>query len=292
MAIGDKALARGMRLTPGTALAKDIDDEINRALDYIAEYTSAILSVAQGGTGATSPAGARQSLDVPSKREAVANGSAAANAITLGWNGATFRLTMRVDNTGVGEIANVTDINNLVASIRDTDRRLGVTNTSVAGKRNYDDGHFPGNVSASQFVVRDAFAANSGYVVAYVNGDGRLSKGASSERYKKHISAIDPDGLGDIFPELHRFQMRSHDGSPSDNSWRYGYIAERLAEHPDQERFVVYADVDGQPLPESIDFIGLLVAQVAQLHQRDAERAAEIADLREQITALTKEASA
>lgn len=36
MAIGDAAIAKGWRLTPGTALAKDIDDEINRVLDLLA----------------------------------------------------------------------------------------------------------------------------------------------------------------------------------------------------------------------------------------------------------------
>lgn len=107
-----------------------------------------------------------------------------------------------------------------------------------------------------------ATAATNSYTVAYINGDGRVSKGASSERYKKFISVIDPDSLGDIWPDLSRFQMRTGDGS-----WKYGYIAERLAEHPDQQPFVVYADIDGHLVPDSIDFIALLMAQNAQLRQ-------------------------
>ena len=104
--------------------------------------------------------------------------------------------------------------------------------------------------------------ATSGYTVAYINSDGRLARGASSERYKKYISDIDPAALGDIWPDLTRYQMRHGDGA-----WKYGYIAERLAEHPDQQPFVVYADQDGTLVPESIDFIALLMAQNAQLHQ-------------------------
>ncbi|WP_282845859.1 hypothetical protein [Microbacterium oxydans] len=118
-------------------------------------------------------------------------------------------------------------------------------------------------------IVPNATPATSGYAVAYINGDGRLAKNASSERYKKYISAIDPASLGDIWPTLSRYQMRHGDGS-----WKYGYIAERLAEHPDQEPFVVYTydtDADGNTKvtdqPDSIDFIALLMAQTAQLHQ-------------------------
>lgn len=124
--------------------------------------------------------------------------------------------------------------------------------------------------------VPNATAVSSGYVSAWINSDGRLGKSASSERFKKYISDQDPYGMGDLFPQLKRFQLKGGDGS-----WRYGYIAERLAEVPDQERFVVYEsevdengkataklDENGQPIPESIDFFGMLIAQTAQLHQR------------------------
>ncbi|MER6564560.1 hypothetical protein ABT300_44045, partial [Streptomyces sp. NPDC001027] len=120
----------------------------------------------------------------------------------------------------------------------------------------------------------------SGYSVAYINSDGRISRGASSERYKKFISEIDPASLGDVWPSLVRYQMRHGDGA-----WKYGYIAERLNENDDQQPFVVYQtetlydastdttttqlvrDDDGNPVPDSIDFLGLLMVQNAQLHQ-------------------------
>lgn len=137
-----------------------------------------------------------------------------------------------------------------------------------------------GDTMTGQLYLPNSFAASSGYTVAYINSDGRVSRGASSERYK-FISAIDPDTLGDIFPEFHRFKMRADGIAPADNTWRYGYIAEHLI-GTDAEPFVVV--IDGQV--ESIDFIGLLLAQVAQLHQRDQERQQEVDDLRQRIEAL------
>lgn len=65
MAIGDAALAAGMQLVPGTTLAKDIDQEINRTRDYIATNAGVILPVAKGGTGSNTAAGARVALGVP-----------------------------------------------------------------------------------------------------------------------------------------------------------------------------------------------------------------------------------
>lgn len=113
--------------------------------------------------------------------------------------------------------------------------------------------------TGNTFMLPNASAATSGYTVAYINGDGRVSRGASSERYKKFISTIDPASLGDLWPDLVRYQMRNGDGT-----WKYGYIAERLDESDDLRPFVVY-NTDDQP--DSIDFIALLMAQNAQLHQ-------------------------
>jgi hypothetical protein len=118
-----------------------------------------------------------------------------------------------------------------------------------------------GDTMTGDLFLPNSTPATSGYTVAYINGDGRVSRNASSERYKKYISDVDPDALGDVWPQLVRYQMRQGDGS-----WKYGYIAERLAEHPDQQPFVVYSDFDGEQVPESIDFIALLMVQNAQLH--------------------------
>lgn len=138
--------------------------------------------------------------------------------------------------------------------------------------QNVLDGKFPvaggtvtGNVflSSGHVYVPASSPATAGWQVAYINNDGRLSRGSSSERYKKYITTIDPESLGDIWPALCRFQMRGGDVG----AWTYGYIAERLAENDDQRPFVVYAEHDGELVPDSIDFIALLIAQNAQLHQ-------------------------
>ncbi len=76
-----------------------------------------------------------------------------------------------------------------------------------------------------------------------------------------------------MWPVLTRYQMRQGDGS-----WKYGYIADRMAEHPDQEPFVVY-DLDGRP--DSIDHIALLMVQNAQLHQAVMFLAERVAALEE-----------
>ena len=138
-----------------------------------------------------------------------------------------------------------------------------------------------GGTISGQLFLPNSTAASSGYTVAYINSDGRVSRGASSERYKKFISSIDPATLGDVWPDLVRYQMRLGDGS-----WRYGYIAERLAESEDLRPFVIYQtitehdedadeytttlalDENGNPIPDSIDFIALLLVQNAELNAR------------------------
>lgn len=148
-----------------------------------------------------------------------------------------------------------------------------------------------GDTMTGHLYLPNAVAADAGYTIAYINHDGRVSRGASSERYKEEIAPIDPAELGDIFPQLHTFVMKDDAGRMQ----RVGYIAERLNEHPATERFVVYArepifedvldedgnvvdyriagsrrarDGEGNFICESIDFIALLLAQVAQLHER------------------------
>lgn len=228
MAIGDDALAAGMDLVSGTDDRRNGWEEDNKTRDYIAQRTATVTPVDKGGTGATTPAGARSNLGIPEWSAVLANDT-----------------LIRRSAEGRADIADPVFQNN-ITNKRYVDTKLDLTGGTVTGNV-----YFP-----------NATIAASGYTVAYLNHDGRLSRGASSERYKKHIRQIDPLTLGDLFPALHRFQMRSGDGS-----WKYGWIAERLAEHPDQAPFVVHRDVDGEMVPDSIDFIALLIAQNTVLHQ-------------------------
>lgn len=231
MAIGDDAAAAGIPVMTGNEDRRKGWEEINRTRDELARRTPTVASVAKGGTGASTAADARTNLGVPATGEVVKRSGS--NVIDLYWGGAgNLRVKVRIDGIEVGTLAY----------------------TSDAG-----GGGFNGGVVANDIYLPNATPATSGYTVAYLNSDGRISKGASSERYKTEITEIDPATLGDIFPALHTFQMVQGDGST-----RVGWIAERLAEQPDTEQFVV-RDIDG--LPDSIDFIALLIAQNAQLHQ-------------------------
>lgn len=122
---------------------------------------------------------------------------------------------------------------------------------------------FTGGIVPNDIFLPNSTPATAGYVAAYINNDGRISRGASSARYKDDI--VDAPDLGDLFaPPLREYEMKGGDGKRL-----IGYIAEELAEHPDTERFVVYADAGtGDLVPESIDFIAYLLAQNAQLHDR------------------------
>lgn len=237
MAIGDDALAAGMAIVDGNStLANTLDTEINKSRDYIAQRTSTVTPVAKGGTGATSAAAALTNLGALPRAE-VFDGA-----------GSVFNKVPRYDAAGRLIVATPAEQNHAVP--------LGTINSFFA---NYIP-RWGGSIDQGHLYLPIATPATSSYAVAYINGDGRVSKGASSERYKKYISVIDPSSLGDIWPDLVRYQMKGGDGS-----WKYGYIAERLDEAEDLRAFVVY---DDEHRPDSIDFIALLMAQNAQLHDR------------------------
>lgn len=288
MALGDDAVADGMALVNGNqTLARDIDDVENQTRDYIAQRNRSVRPIQYGGTGGNTAAAALSALGASPAghnhdgRYITAGGTDAGDLAIAHGGG---RAQLFAGGNFKGMIAYLADI---------------PPAQDVSGKRNYDDGYFPGDLNSKNLYLRESFAATSGWTVAYINSDGRVSKGASSERYKKWIGNLDPEALGDIFPQLVRYQMRSQPDSPTDNAWHVGHIAERLAENPDQAPFVVHADIDGESKPDSIDFIALLLAQTAQLNQRLTRAVAEndvafdyIDQLEQRIKALEGKATA
>lgn len=253
---GGDAILGGMSTVNGAAAgsAADIDEYINRACDYIANgplywKPGVIVSIARGGTGATTAAGARTALGIPTTAAQI---GAAADGIGTG-----LTFTSPGFNRIVYAAPGVTSGTEL-ARQDDVSSRVSKTGDTMSG-----DLFLPGSSAAS-----------SGWSAAYINSDGRVCRGASSLRYKKFVREWNPDDLGDIFPQFNRFQMRADGNIPAEGKWRYGPIAEQMAAHPDQEQFVVWRDIEGLGVvPDSVDFTAMLVAQVAQLHQRDQERA-------------------
>lgn len=243
MATGDAALAAGMDLVDGNSPANTLGTEDNKSRDYIAQFFNTAKTWVEG-------------LFV--RKTDVYDGQSDRSGLLVKYNtGSTITV---FDPTANGHAATKRYVDDKVGSIPPPSFPSG------------------GGTFTGQVYFPNSSPATSAYAVAYINGDGRLSRNASSERYKKWISDIDPAELGDIWPSLVRYQMRHGDGS-----WKYGYIAERLHETDDLRPFVVYATatelVDGEPatrlaldengelIPDSIDFIALLMAQNAQLHQ-------------------------
>ncbi|OJU42015.1 MAG: hypothetical protein BGN97_04465 [Microbacterium sp. 69-10] len=228
-----------MDILDGNEPANTIDTEINKSRDYIAQRTAAVTPIEKGGTGQTTAPAALAAL-----------GGAARNGL-----GFTYAVAQLSDHQ-------------LGLYYNDAAQRFVIRKTldgSTVDIPLATDGAYvskSGDTMTGDLRLPNATPATSGYTVAYLNSDGRVSKGASSERYKQGIVDIDPGELGDIFPDLVSFEMIGGDGAR-----HVGHIAERLAANPDQQPFVVYTNLDGQTVPDSIDFIALLLAQTAQLHQ-------------------------
>ena len=248
---GDDALAAGMALVPGSGLASDLEEYDNQTRDYLANGSAfwkpgVVVPVARGGTGATSAGGAETALGFVPKSMLAPVGSAAPNAIPV--FDAGNRFTCGTPQSQF-QVANKGYVDSAVGA--------GGAYVPLAGGVDVT-----GSLGVlGNFYVKNSTAATSSYVIAYINGDGRLSKGASSKRFKKNIRNF-RKALGSLFdPKLREFQMRE----ATDTEYHVGLIAEELADNDATARFVVY-DGDGQP--EAIDSIGLLLGMVYELHER------------------------
>lgn len=224
---GDDALEAGMDILDGNEDRREGYDEINKSRDYIARFFDAVKTWVTTNFLATS--------------EAAAPGSAVGGKLVRYKNDTRVTVSSPIAQA---DAANKLYVDNAIAGI-----------SFPPGGVPSSGGTFTGNV-----YFPNASPATSGYAVAYINGDGRLSKNASSARYKEEIT--DAPDLGNIWPQLREYQMVGGDGDR-----KIGYIAEELYGTP-AERFIVWADLGAGVVPDSIDFIALLMAQNADLNAR------------------------
>jgi len=248
MAIGDDAIAAGMDVVEGTTPANTLDTEITLTRDYIAQFHA----LAMGAFGnyvpvsavVADPATGPYVNLIPkydnAARLVCAFPTAANHATPKNYvDQAITNVADSLDDDFVGKTGNHTMQGNLVVN---------------------------GNV-----FVPNATPASTNYTVAYINGDGRLSEGASTQRVKHAIDRA-PE-LPDLFAvPIASFVMNAD----PDETTRYGPIAEDLADNPATASFVIY-DADG--LPKSFDQMSYLMAAAAILHTRVAQLEARVAEL-------------
>lgn len=249
MATGDDALLGGMTLVNGATAgsAAQIDDYINRACDYIANGPTywkpgVVLSIADGGTGATSPSGGRTALGLTSADVIGGVVNDGAGVLRIGAIGGN---RIRVENTGY-----VT--NNTIAYLSD----IG----SIG----------PDLTLSGHLYVPNSSVATSGWTAAYINADGRLSRGASSRRYKKDIAAMSIDkqavlALAVVSFHHKAFLFDADDPMRSNPPLEVGLIAEDL--HDAGLGWLVGYDAEGRPDSIRYDRIALALLPVIQDHE-------------------------
>lgn len=272
MAAGDAAAAAGMTIYTGNEDANQLWVRDNEVLDQVAADRTALRPIAKGGTAASTASEALTKL-----------GALPASDVVVSTSGVTV----------AGKVPRYDSIGRLVVGSPGAANHAAPKSyvDSMAGSTSWNGGTVTG-----QIYLPNSFAATSGYTVCYINGDGRISRNASALRFKKYVSRVDPLQLGNIFPDLVRYKLRSQTDSRSDEAWHYGHIADWLGEDPDTQPFTVYEteadgytlarDAFGLPIPLSIDFIALLLAQTAQLHARVTAQETLISTLLSRVEAL------
>lgn len=247
MANGGAAAAAGMDVVPATASRSLGYDEINKTRDYIAAFAGGTTPIAEGGTGATTAAGARTNLGVQSTVEAVAAATAS------GDSGGGSNL-VRFNGSG----------------------RIGVadpTSGKHAANRDYADTKLSksGDTMSGNLYLASAAPVTSGYTSLWRNGDGRVGISASSLRFKKNIHDDTPADVLALRPVT--FQWRAGvDPNTNPTHVEHGLIAEEVAE---VIPWLVVPDEAGQPLSVRYEFLALALLPIVQEQARTIEALAQ-----------------
>jgi hypothetical protein len=253
MANGDAAALAGMDVVPSTASRSLGYDEINKTRDYIADFAGGTTPIAEGGTGATTAAGARTNLGVQTTVDAVAAATAS------GDSGGGSNL-VRFNGSG----------------------RIGVadpTSGKHAANRDYADTKLSksGDTMSGNLYLASAAPVTSGYTSLWRNGDGRVGVSASSLRFKKDVKTDTPCDIAALRPVTFKWRA-GVDPATNPTHVEHGLIAEEVA---DVIPWLVVPDEAGQPLSVRYEFLGLaLLPTVQALMSRVDELTAEVAALK------------
>lgn len=223
MAIGDgaDATAAGMEIPDGTEQLSDVDLLIRATRDYLANgptywMTGVSVSIAKGGTGATSAAGARTALGVATAVDAVAAASATAADGVLLEGGTGGRINVGAPTSANNAVTksycdgNASTFNGgTITNALTIESNFGVDGTGRI------DGRFRNQYARDNVVT--------GWYNLGVASDGTIGQTASARRYKQHIENLEHTGDIDAL-RPRRFEWRS--GKAPD----IGLIAEEVAD--------------------------------------------------------------
>lgn len=226
MAVGDDATSAGIALVPGTGKASDLDYYINLLADEVARRTMATLSIARGGTGATTKEGALANLGVPAIS---APGIATANGVAV--FGPNKRLQVQDPELPSDAATKYWTDNTILYHRNQLQQNIdGVAGTANAAKSTADDASGKANDAKAGRLSSDAYnrVIGGNRRATWTGENGDLGYAASSQRYKKFIRPEDVSDEQILTLSLVSYQWKV---AVIDSDHReMGLIAERLVE--------------------------------------------------------------
>lgn len=264
MAIGDAAAAAGMALVPGSTLRSDVDTEINRTRDYIAERTVSSASSSAGvGVLVTRDSGGKFGVPTPTAGTNPANKDYVDNLLTTG-----------SDSSGVGSGAGKLARFNSAGQLGSVDPTSPshLTTKHYVDQLDVDQNVLIGELQNGNFDAppwsRDITGTRRSVWMSAPDGSGRIDIGyTSSSRFKKQNirpAELTPEQLRGIPVVLYRYRkaVSAEKAGKIDHApTEIGTIAEDL--HAlDLWQFVIYED--GKPVGVHYDLLSLAALSLAQ----------------------------